>query len=73
MSDNDGGFVPITASIGVAAIGERCSSSMAMQAADGPLYMAKASGRNCARRAQDMGALASLGTQVRKPRIKIAG
>lgn len=73
MSDNDGGSFHITASIGVAAIGERCSSSMAMQAADGPLYMAKASGRNCTRRAQDMGALASLGTQVRKPQVKIAG
>mgnify|MGYP000341924933 CR=1 FL=1 len=37
MTDNDGGHFNVTASIGIARISERCSSSMAMQAADGPL------------------------------------
>ncbi|MBO6526806.1 sensor domain-containing diguanylate cyclase [Erythrobacter sp.] len=55
MTDNDGGTFNVTASIGIARIAERCSSSMAMQAADGPLYSAKAAGRNCLRYAQDMG------------------
>jgi diguanylate cyclase (GGDEF)-like protein len=55
MTDNDGGHFNVTASIGIARISERCSSSMAMQAADGPLYSAKAAGRNCLRFAQHMG------------------
>ena len=55
MTDNDGGTFNITASLGIARIAERCSSSMAMQAADGPLYSAKAAGRNRLRHAQDMG------------------
>jgi diguanylate cyclase (GGDEF)-like protein/PAS domain S-box-containing protein len=55
MTDNDGGHFNVTASIGIAQIAERCSSSMAMQAADGPLYSAKAAGRNCIRYAQHMG------------------
>ncbi|MBX7481401.1 diguanylate cyclase [Qipengyuania sp. 6D47A] len=54
MTDNDGGHFNITMSIGIAQISERCSSSMAMQAADGPLYSAKAAGRNCIRHAQHM-------------------
>ncbi|MEX0341055.1 MAG: diguanylate cyclase [Erythrobacter sp.] len=54
MSDNDGGTFNVTTSIGIARIAERCSSSMAMQAADGPLYSAKAMGRNAVRHAQDM-------------------
>ena len=54
MTDSDGGTFSITASVGVARIAERCSSTMALQAADGPLYSAKASGRNCLRHAQDI-------------------
>ncbi len=62
MTDNDGGHFNVTASIGIARISERCSSSMAMQAADGPLYSAKAAGRNRLRFAQHMGHFVPAGT-----------
>ena len=62
MTDNDGGHFNVTASIGIARISERCSSSMAMQAADGPLYSAKAAGRNRLRFAQHMGHFVPTGT-----------
>ena len=72
MTDVDGGQFSITASIGIASIAENCSTSMAMQAADGPLYSAKASGRNCVRRAQDMSRFGQHDEPVRKSPIAIA-
>lgn len=67
MADNDGGTFNVTTSIGIARIAERCSSSMAMQAADGPLYSAKAAGRNCLRYAQDSGRYGRIDSGEGKP------
>ncbi len=72
LADNDGGNFNVTASIGIATIAERCSSSMAMQAADGPLYSAKASGRNCVRYAQGMGRFTEVVSSARKLPTAIA-
>ena len=55
MVDQDGRTFGVTASIGVARIAENCSPSMAMNSADGPLYAAKAAGRNMVRLAQREG------------------
>ena len=55
MADQDGRAFSVTASIGVARIAETCSPSMAMNSADGPLYAAKAAGRNTVRLAQREG------------------
>lgn len=55
MIAKDGRTFNITASIGIARIAERCSASMALHAADGPLYAAKASGRNAVRLAHREG------------------
>ena len=52
MVDQDGRTFRITASIGIARIAETCSASVAMNCADGPLYAAKAAGRNTMRVAQ---------------------
>lgn len=72
MTDVDGGNFSITASIGIAVISERCSTSMAMQAADGPLYSAKASGRNCVRHAQDLKRFAQIDEPARTNPIAVA-
>lgn len=72
MTDVDGGDFSVTASIGIAVIGERCSTSMAMQAADGPLYSAKASGRNCVRHAQDLKRFTQIDEPARKKPIAAA-
>lgn len=72
MTDVDGGQFSITASIGIASIAEKCSTSMAMQAADGPLYSAKASGRNCVRRAQGLNRFGHHDEPVRTSPIAIA-
>ncbi len=58
MRDNDGGTFNITVSIGLAHVSDNLSTSVAMQAADGPLYTAKASGRNALRFAHGMGSKA---------------
>lgn len=42
----DGTAFPLTASVGLACIGAPCSASLALQAADGPLYAAKSAGGN---------------------------
>ena len=55
IADQDGRAFSVTASIGVARIAETCSPSMAMNSADGPLYAAKAAGRNMVRLAQREG------------------
>ena len=53
MRDNDGGRFGITASIGLAYIRNNIGTSAAMQAADGPLYAAKAAGRDALRFARE--------------------
>ena len=55
MADQDGRPLSVTASIGVARIAENCSASIAMNLADGPLYAAKAAGRDTVRAAEQEG------------------
>jgi len=73
MADSDGKAFTVTASLGFAMISESCSASMALQAADAPLYLAKASGRNRTCRAQGFGRLTRGGAPIGQARIAVAG
>ena len=73
MADSDGKAFTVTASLGFAMISESCSASMALQAADAPLYLAKASGRNRTCRAQGFGRLTRGGAPIEQARIAVAG
>ena len=73
MADSDGKAFTVTASLGFAMISESCSASMALQAADAPLYLAKASGRNRTCRAQGYGRLTRGGAPIEQARIAVAG